>query len=1128
MEAGWISTIFTAASKTTGAVSKTTEVVSGFNDWLSFYQWFRPEKNLDNVQLHEELWKLQTTMPVMQEMIDKAEWSSHKENVANLLKELKVVFYDSENILGELNYYKLKSTTEKGGLLSDFTKKAIFCSFDEVKTLQQKAEHLMSQMNSMVLHDGCRHFIKSFRPETSSFPNESKVFGRQKEIKELIQLLGVPLSIHKRKRAETVAAVLNHQETLIHGAGTEGVHVLAITGIGGVGKTTLAQQICQNQLVKSHFNQELWICVSDDFDVTRLTKELLLSTGEKTLSDSLNSLQTVLANVVKSKRFLLVLDDIWDDVLTENGQEWEKFCAPLTNGLPGSMIIVTTRSSKVAEKVATIDPFPLQGLKDDVFWDFFRSCAFNCKGCIIDADLEIIGKRIAFKLKGSPLAARTLGRLLRINHATSHWNSVLNSELWELKQEKDDILPALRLSYIYLPFRLKRCFSLCAMFPKDYVFKMNIVVDIWLAQGFVEPQGQIPISTIGQYYFEELKDRSFFQLVPGNQSRDKYVIHDLIHDMLQLVSADECFVIRNEADLLNVPQNVQHLSLLTENNFDCKKFLDLSSCKKVRSILIKKSLNKTALIPIIDCWSSSLKYLRFLSCGFNTITVLPECVANFKLLSCFKVKLTRICTFNTFPQSYCSLYNLQTFVGRNCIFENLPRDFSRLVNLHLFDVKALRHERYRTLFKTDGQYGYLIKLLKNMNLHGDLDLEGVSRVLPDFASQIELSKQKYLRRLIVTFDNTPLTSDTDMRVLEALCPHPNIQCLVISKYIGTSSPIWFKPSNLQSLMQLHLIRCAVVTVSWAGGNSGTYRAMFASLVDLLITNCSRISSLEQLLQPASLPAIKTITIELCPELAHLCVETFKDFQHLKALSISHCPKINWQMFVGLPSSLENLKMFLFGHYSNHFVSHLQGLTFLLSLSISCDALTLIPQQVWSSLERVDVENCGRLTKIDFTQRSLPAVKIITIQGCEALLSLPGERFGEFRFLEELKLSKCQNIRWRGLAFPPSLQKLYIENCGDISAWIPDSLLHLDSLSHLTLKNLKHIKSIAAEIWSHNLSELDFLEIAEEEDFLEISQCPDLLTIGGSKGIAGIKNVFVEACGKLKGIRQPFRRGKRTS
>lgn len=106
MEAEWFSGI-------KAVTSTATTVVSGLNDWIAFLQWFQPDKTLENGQLQEELWKLETTMPMMQEMIDKAEWSSHKDPVAKLLEELKGVFYDSEDTLDDLNYYVLKSKKRK-------------------------------------------------------------------------------------------------------------------------------------------------------------------------------------------------------------------------------------------------------------------------------------------------------------------------------------------------------------------------------------------------------------------------------------------------------------------------------------------------------------------------------------------------------------------------------------------------------------------------------------------------------------------------------------------------------------------------------------------------------------------------------------------------------------------------------------------------------------------------------------------------------------------------------------------------------------------------------------------------------------------------------------------------------
>ena len=140
------------------------------------------------------------------------------------------------------------------------------------------------------------------------------------------------------------------------------VPVLPIVGIGGVGKTTLAQDICNNSKVIRHFKLVIWIFVSDDFDVKRLTKEALdqSSPPEKVpKTDNLNLLQGALARSLSNKRFLIVLDDMWDG----NELDWKRFCAPFRNALKGSMMLVTTRSPKVADVVRTMDPFPLEGFK---------------------------------------------------------------------------------------------------------------------------------------------------------------------------------------------------------------------------------------------------------------------------------------------------------------------------------------------------------------------------------------------------------------------------------------------------------------------------------------------------------------------------------------------------------------------------------------------------------------------------------------------------------------------------------------------------------------------------------------------------------------------------------------------
>ncbi|CAM0901779.1 unnamed protein product, partial [Alopecurus aequalis] len=326
-----------------------------------------------------------------------------------------------------------------------------------------------------------RCFDKLVRPETTSFPNETKIFGRDKELKQLLGFLNVP-TFSKRKRATSSVNASMSTSASNHVSNESRIislPVLPILGIGGVGKTTLAQHICSHQRVKSHFKKIIWICVSDDFDVKRLTKEVIQSyTGKEEAADNLDSLQRALSNHVSNKRLLIVLDDMWDDALKENGQCWKRFCAPFRSVQEGSMMLVTTRCLNVTKGVCTMEPIIVEGLKDDVFWNFFKLCSFGSESSNIDPGLEHIGRSILPKLKGSPLAAKTLGRMLRMDLQAQHWNSILESELWELKQEETDILPALRLSFMYLPFYLKQCFAFCAVYPKDYKFEKACLAEI--------------------------------------------------------------------------------------------------------------------------------------------------------------------------------------------------------------------------------------------------------------------------------------------------------------------------------------------------------------------------------------------------------------------------------------------------------------------------------------------------------------------------------------------------------------------------------------------------------------------------------------------------------------------------
>ncbi|VAI53781.1 hypothetical protein VPH35_108691 [Triticum aestivum] len=343
------------------------------------------------------------------------------------------------------------------------------------------------------------------------------------------------------------------------------LNVLPIFGPVGIGKTTLTQHIWEE--VNSYFQASVWVCVCFNFSADRLAQEIVNKIDKVNDEKNNASAEELIQQRLKSKRFLLVLDDVW----THHEDEWRKLILTFEKvESNGNLIIVTTRIPKIAEMVSNTDyEVNLERLNDIDTMRLFEECVFGNAKQPWEEHPELLktGRGIVRHLKGFPLATKIVGRLLRNQLTLEHWKSVLESKEWELQTGESDILPALKLTYVYLPYHLKQLFLHYALFPKDYEYDSKEIVQLWIGLGLLHPCDEDKmIEDVGLDHLHELVNYRFFKKNKEKDGRCCYVIHDLLHELATKVSSYECVRISSSnVKSIGISPYVRHLSIIVDD-----------------------------------------------------------------------------------------------------------------------------------------------------------------------------------------------------------------------------------------------------------------------------------------------------------------------------------------------------------------------------------------------------------------------------------------------------------------------------------------------------------------------------------------------------------------------------------
>ncbi|TXG74600.1 hypothetical protein ES288_1Z028300v1 [Gossypium darwinii] len=997
--------------------------------------------------LKDDLHDLERTVSTIKAVLLDAEEKSATNNLVKVwLEELKDVLYDlwRKDLMGEN-----KLTKEVRLFFSSSNQFAYGLKIGrKIEAIKARLASIGSEAKMFDFVERDRPMETSFmtkkRQQTHSFEREDEIIGRDDDKVALLKL------------------VLEFQSE-------ENVYIIPIMGFGGLGKTALALLVYNDEMVKSHFELTMFVCVSNVFDVKVIVANIIKSVTNQATDENLemDQLQKQLRDKIDGKKYLLVLDDIWH----EDPVEWSRLKKLLMGGAKGSRIIVTTRSLKVAKITNKCQShiLKLKGLSDDDTWSLFKKIAFEQR--YVDSTnsaLVEVGKQISKRCGGVPLVIRTIASTLSLKETENEWLSFKDNELAKITEIDGEIIPTLKLSYDHLPSHLKHCFAFCRLYPKDYEIDVRTLVQFWIAQGFVKQSNpKQSLEEIGFRYFKDLVERSFFQEVEGDLTEEMTCkMHDIMHDLAELVAGTESTIVDSILSTSEVGEKCRHVSINVS-------LIPLFKGKKLRTLL---HFPKARYHLSDETWNTIIgncRCLRVLEMNFLYFTTIPHSIYKLKHLS--------------LPKSICKIQNLQALKLDWCDWlEELPKKIERLVYLtHLAchgccrlthmprGIGKLMSLETLSMFVVDKDRSHggadLSELSGLNNLRGELEITNLGFVknAKENFKAANLKEKQHLRSLVLQWGSFLAWGDDNRdeeRSLEDLQPHPNLKELCIRGWRGDAKfPSWF--SLLTNLVHIEI--------------SGNFK---------------------QLPSFAQLPYLKQLEICYCTELEYMDDNSPKGsqgepqsfFPSLKRLSLWDCPNMKswWRTTKPIDDDSNEDDTTVMGTSTMSFPC-------LSSLKVHDCPLTSIPLYPSLDDELELVNTSSRLlkqtTKMNMNTKtpssstsSLPLSKlksfrVVNIEGLDT--HMLDECLQHLTGLKSLKIEDCKEVDLEGTQWEAlkNLSFLRIQSIPLLES-LPLGLQHLTNLQELYLFDLPNLTSLPAEM--RCLTNLKYLSMGETPQLKE--------------------------------------------
>uniref|UniRef100_A0A0D3BRJ5 NB-ARC domain-containing protein n=1 Tax=Brassica oleracea var. oleracea TaxID=109376 RepID=A0A0D3BRJ5_BRAOL len=770
--------------------------------------------------VHEHVADLKCQMRMLQSLLKDADAKKHgSEVVRNFLEDVKDIVFDAEDII-ESFLLKELSGNQKGvkGRV-----KRLACFLVDRRGLSMDIEGITKRMAKVVAQ------MQSFGIQQIVYRSPS-LQERQREIQQ---------TYPKRSQKDLVGVEQSVKELVGHLVENDNIQVVSISGMGGIGKTTLARQVFHHDIVRSQFDGFAWICVSQDF---------------------------------KRK-------DIWQKLL-QDLRPHDKGIEHTNEG--GWKMILTSRNEGVGLHAdPACFPFRPKILTPEESWKLCESIAFPRREITefdVDEELEAMGKKMVTYCGGLPLAVKVLGGLLANKNMVEEWKRVYDDIQTQIvridENSQDSVYRVLSTSYEDLPMQLKHCFLYLAHFPEDDKIQVETLYYLWEAEGIITSSGDgATTRKIGEEYIDELVRRNMVIAV-----KDELSMHDMMREVCLYKAKEEKFlqfikVPTSSTSTINAHTPTRSRRLAVHGGGNAFDMLGRKNNQKARSVLgfgLDSNLWKQSgqefrnlqLLRVLDLSLDDksdvreggipssigkLIHLRYLSLEMDWATHVPSSLRNLKLLIYLRI------------------------FSRKEVY--LPSIFKEMVELRLPPIEEAQDSPAISQTSSSEVLASSLCELRDLETLKLLHMNSFDEAYDlDFVCNFI-----HLRHLVLEIRMTRLPDHS------RLPPHLAHISLRICKMDEDPLQILEKLLHLNSVVLRYRSFDGRKMVCSKGGFPQLCKLEISFLYDLE----------EWIVEEGSMPCLRTLSIRLCEKLKEL-PEGLKYITSLKELKIVTCENKEWK------------------------------------------------------------------------------------------------------------------------------------------------------------------------------------------------------------------------------------------